>query len=51
MPPHKVRDELTKRYTYVYEQLTGERFVPRQEADPVQQIEQNLKQALKERRA
>jgi phosphoribosylaminoimidazole-succinocarboxamide synthase len=47
--PDEVCSELTNRYTYVYEHLTGQKFVPAPGADPVARIEANIRKALERR--
>jgi phosphoribosylaminoimidazole-succinocarboxamide synthase len=47
--PDEVINELSNRYIYVYEHLTGQTFVRTQDADPVARIETNITKALEER--
>jgi phosphoribosylaminoimidazole-succinocarboxamide synthase len=44
--PADVINEIRKRYIFIYEQLTGDTFVPADDGDPVKRIEQNIKAAL-----
>ncbi len=44
--PDDVIAELVRRYTYVYEQLTGQKFVPTNDTDAASRIEANLLKAL-----
>ncbi len=47
-PPQDVINEMTNRYTYVYEQLTGQKFVkPNTDEDIAKRIKNNLLKALK----
>jgi phosphoribosylaminoimidazole-succinocarboxamide synthase len=46
--PDDIIAELVRRYTYVYEKLTGQTFVPSDAADPVARIETNILAALAE---
>lgn len=47
VPTPEIIAELTKRYTYVYEQLTGQKFVPVDEsADVLKRIETNVLKEL-----
>lgn len=46
-PPQNVLEELTRRYTYVYEHLTGQKFVPAG-GDQHARIEANILKALEE---
>ncbi|HUS26329.1 MAG TPA: phosphoribosylaminoimidazolesuccinocarboxamide synthase [Nevskiaceae bacterium] len=46
-PPAEILGELTSRYIYVYEQLTGQKFTPDPAKDPLQRIEQSVQKALK----
>lgn len=45
--PAKITNELSRRYIYVYEHLTGQTFKLNAGPDPVKRIENNLMQALK----
>lgn len=48
-PPKAIIDELTNRYIYVYEQLTGQKFVePATSQDIAKRIEANILKALKD---
>lgn len=47
--PAEIIKELEKRYIYVYEQLTGQTFVPADTTDPIKRIEDNVLKALKEK--
>jgi len=42
VPPAEVLDELTKRYIYVYEHLTGQKFSSNVDEDPLARIEANV---------
>ncbi len=44
--PAELIDELRSRYIFIYERLTGQKFVPDDGADPVARIEKNLTAAL-----
>jgi phosphoribosylaminoimidazole-succinocarboxamide synthase len=44
-PPTQVLDELTNRYTYVYEQLSGQKFIPAT-GDPITRINTSVLRAL-----
>lgn len=44
--PDEIIGELARRYVYVYEQLTGQKFVPSLDADPAARIEANVLKAL-----
>ncbi|HSX46767.1 MAG TPA: phosphoribosylaminoimidazolesuccinocarboxamide synthase [Patescibacteria group bacterium] len=44
--PSEVIEELRRRYIYVFEQLTGQTFVPAGAADPLKRIETNVLKAL-----
>jgi phosphoribosylaminoimidazole-succinocarboxamide synthase len=46
--PTEIIDELKNRYIFVYEQLTGEKFVAADESDALQRMEANVLKALKE---
>jgi phosphoribosylaminoimidazole-succinocarboxamide synthase len=46
--PDEVISELSNRYIYVYEHLTGQKFVPAPGADPVVRIETNIRKALEQ---
>lgn len=46
--PAEIIEELRRRYVFVYEQLTGQPFVPSNEANPAARIEANVTAALKE---
>ena len=46
VPPTDVLDELRRRYIFVYESLTGQKFEPAAEADPLARIESNVRQFL-----
>ncbi|MCA9327590.1 phosphoribosylaminoimidazolesuccinocarboxamide synthase, partial [Candidatus Saccharibacteria bacterium] len=46
--PEEVIAELARRYTYVYEQLTGNTFKPSEDRKPLQRIELNIRKALQE---
>ncbi len=50
-PPKKIIDELASRYVYVYEQLTGQEFVPTNDPDPLKRMEQHMRKASKEQHA
>jgi phosphoribosylaminoimidazole-succinocarboxamide synthase len=45
VPPVDILDELINRYVFVYQQLTGQKFVPT-DGDPVSRIETNVMNAL-----
>lgn len=45
-PSKEILDELTKRYIYVYEHLTGQKFTPA-DGEPLARIEANVLKALK----
>jgi len=45
-PTDEVLHELTRRYSYVYEQLIGHAFRPTKSNDPLKRIETNVVQAL-----
>lgn len=44
--PQEVVDELSRRYIYVYEQLTGFKYQPSTDNDPLTRIEANIRNAL-----
>ena len=46
--PGEIIDELARRYVYVYERLTGQKFIPDSNADINTRIETNLQKALQE---
>lgn len=46
--PDEVLDELTNRYIYVYEHLTGQKFVAAPDTDPTVRIETNIKKVLEQ---
>lgn len=46
--PEDVIEELARRYTYVYERLTGRTFKPSEDKRPLQRIELNIRKALQE---
>ncbi len=46
-PPAEILDELTNRYIYVYEHLTGQKFAPI-DGDPLARIEANVFKALEQ---
>lgn len=46
-PPASVINELSRRYIYVYQQLTGNKFTPASGTDPLKRIKQNVLKALK----
>lgn len=46
--PDEVIRELTRRYVYVYEQLTGQTFVPSADDAPATRIEANIRTVLEE---
>jgi phosphoribosylaminoimidazole-succinocarboxamide synthase len=49
-PPQEIIDELSNRYIYVYEKLSGKKFeAPSTNTDPFKQIEQNIIKSLKEK--
>jgi phosphoribosylaminoimidazole-succinocarboxamide synthase len=45
--PKEVCDELTSRYAYVYERLTGKAFSAAPEENPLERIETNIQKALR----
>lgn len=45
LPPEEA-DELIRRYTYIYEQLTGQKFIPSDTPDITTRIENNILSAL-----
>ena len=47
VPPQTEIDELLRRYTFIYEQLSGQTFTPNGDADILQRIETNVLTALK----
>lgn len=48
-PPKSIIDELSRRYVYVFEKLSGQKFQkPASTEDPVRRIETNILKALKE---
>lgn len=46
VPPQAEIDELLRRYTFIYEQLSGETFAPSDTTDILQRIETNVLNAL-----
>lgn len=44
--PDEIIAELVRRYTYVYEHLTGQKFVPTDDPNPAARIETNLRASL-----
>lgn len=46
VPSPEVIDELKNRYIYVYQKLTGQKFVPADTTDPLGRIERNIVKAL-----
>lgn len=46
VPPQAEIDELLRRYTFIYEQLSEQKFVPTQTTDILQRIETNVLNAL-----
>jgi phosphoribosylaminoimidazole-succinocarboxamide synthase len=46
VPPQDILKELSDRYAYVYERLTGRTFTPAKTADPLARIEANIRKAL-----
>lgn len=48
VPSQEILDELIRRYTYVYESLTGASFKPAIDNNPIARIEQNILAALKQ---
>lgn len=46
VPPAEIIEEQSRRYAYVYEQLTGQPFTPPAETDILSRIETNVRQAL-----
>jgi phosphoribosylaminoimidazole-succinocarboxamide synthase len=46
-PSEEIIDELSNRYRYVYEQLTGQKFTPSSDNDMPARIENNILKALK----
>lgn len=47
VPADKIA-ELTRRYTYVYEQLSGQKFVPSDDENPLERMETNMNSYLAE---
>jgi phosphoribosylaminoimidazole-succinocarboxamide synthase len=45
-PDASVINELTNRYIYVYEHLTGKKFTPATDTDPLERIERHILKAL-----
>lgn len=46
--PDEIIAELARRYTYVYERLSGDTFRPSDDENPVHRIEHNIRKALEE---
>jgi phosphoribosylaminoimidazole-succinocarboxamide synthase len=46
VPPKDILNELTKRYTFIYESLSGSKFSPSDSSDPLNRIEANILKAL-----
>lgn len=49
IPPQSEIDELVRRYTFIYEQLSGRKFLPNDTGDALKRIEANVQNALKEK--
>ncbi len=47
-PPEEVVTEMSNRYKYVYEQLSGQKFIIEGLSDPLPRIEKNILKALRE---